>query len=151
MTFTVHRTQAFVKLLNKLPKSVQEAIILHEIALSQNPFIGKPLSYIFLREKKLSSRRIYYHIYEEDKMVLMVMIGDKKNQKEIIEYLKKNRDYYLKIIQNLRIRSNNSDYSALFNIFNAFIQMFDELFRRFRILALVIYYCLFNQLKIFFY
>ncbi len=65
--------------------------------LKINPFVGKPLGYNFLREKKYDDKRIYYLIYEDIKTVLLVSISDKKTQQETIEAIKHSFDEFKKL------------------------------------------------------
>ena len=50
--------------------------------LAINPFIGDPLSYKFLREKRIREKRIYFLVYEELRVVFVIQISDKKSQRE---------------------------------------------------------------------
>ncbi|MGV8150561.1 MAG: hypothetical protein ACP5NV_02425 [Candidatus Woesearchaeota archaeon] len=69
--------------------------------LSYNPYTGKPLGYKYLRELKIDKFRIYYIISEKEIVVLLITISDKKNQKETIEYIKRNIKEFEKMIKNL--------------------------------------------------
>lgn len=100
MKFKVYRTKTFDKDFNKLPKSEQREIEKFEKKqLTENPFVGRPLGLIFFREKKLNNRRIYYLIYEEFVIVLMVAITDKKTQQATIDNIKENLDIYYELIK----------------------------------------------------
>ena len=99
MKFKVFRTKTFDKEFDKLPKTEQKEVENFEKNLSENPFVGKPLGLIFLREKKLNGRRIYYLIYEDFVVVLMVAISDKKTQQATIDAIKDKLDQYAKIIK----------------------------------------------------
>ena len=73
--------------------------------LIYNPYVGDPLSYKFLREKKVGGKRIYFLIYEELMVVLMVTTSDKKWQQETIALIKSNlREYYLVVQEALKQR-----------------------------------------------
>ena len=103
MKFKVFRTKTFDKEFDKLPKTEQREVENFEKKLSENPFVGKPLGLIFFREKKLNSRRIYYLIYEDFVVVLMVAISDKKTQQSTIDSIKeKLEEYYEKIKETLK-------------------------------------------------
>ncbi|MCH8331608.1 MAG: T9SS type A sorting domain-containing protein [Bacteroidetes bacterium] len=88
MKFKVYRAATFEKEFSKLPKPDKESIQKFERKLVENPYLGKPLSYVFLREMKLGSRRVYYLIYEDFIIVLMVAISDKKTQQATINAIK---------------------------------------------------------------
>lgn len=49
---------------------------------------GKPLGYNFFREKKIKNKRIYYLIYEELNIILLVAGSDKKTQQKTINVIK---------------------------------------------------------------
>jgi len=99
MKFKVYRTKAFDKEFSKLPKTEQKEVVKFEKEISENPFVGKPISYDFFREKKLNGRRVYYLIYEDFVVVLMVAISDKKAQQSTIDAIKDKLDEYYEIVK----------------------------------------------------
>ena len=99
MKFKVFRTKAFEKEFNKLPKLEQKETEKFEGELSSNPFLGRPLSYIFFREKRLNGRRVYYLVYEDYVVVLMVAVSDKKTQQETINKIKNKLKEYQEVIK----------------------------------------------------
>ena len=58
--------------------------------LAENPFIGDPLKYQFFREKRVEEKRIYFLIYEDLNLILLVAAGGKKDQQDIIDYIRNN-------------------------------------------------------------
>ena len=62
--------------------------------LAINPFIGDPLNYKFLREKRIREKRIYYLVYEDLKLVLLVATSGKKDQQATIGHIKDNLDQF---------------------------------------------------------
>lgn len=50
--------------------------------------LGKPLSYGFFREKKLGGERVYFLVYDEIKLILLVGVSNKKTQRVTIDYIK---------------------------------------------------------------
>lgn len=64
--------------------------------LADNPFIGKGLSYRFFREKKFEGRRVYYLVYEDLKIVLLVATSGKKDQQVTIDHITSQLDGYKK-------------------------------------------------------
>jgi len=94
MKFKIFRTYTFEKEFDKLPKAEQKEVENFEKKLSENPFVGKPLGLVFFREKKLNGRRVYYLIYEDFVVVLMVAVSDKKTQQATIEAIKERLDEY---------------------------------------------------------
>lgn len=101
MKFKVLRADMFKEEFGKLPGAEQERIRKFEKHLSDNPFVGKPLGFVFLREKRLNGRRIYYLIYEEFVMVLMVCISNKKGQQAKINAIKAGLDYYHQLVRGI--------------------------------------------------
>ena len=99
MEYKIFRTKKFEKELYKLPKIFQAEIEEFEIKLINNPQLGKPLNYTYLREKRIKNIRIYYLVYEEFIVVMMVEISDKKLQQATIDKIKENLDYYHEIVQ----------------------------------------------------
>lgn len=73
------------KILNKL-ELIQVEKIIEQLKI--NPYIGKPLSYPFLREKKINDKRIYFLIYEEITIILLVSSSNKKTQQKTITEIK---------------------------------------------------------------
>ena len=94
MHFKVFRTPTFEKEFSKLSKTEQIAIEKFERKLSENPYLGKPLGYVFFREKKLNGKRVYYLVYEGFIIVLMVAISDKKTQQGTINEIRQKLDEY---------------------------------------------------------
>lgn len=87
MTFLVFSTERFHDKANRhnIPK---ERIKKISEQLKQNPYVGKPLSYPFLREKRVDDKRIYYLVYEDLGAVLLVSVSDKKMQQQTIDEIK---------------------------------------------------------------
>ena len=88
--FVVIGTETYLQELNKWPKQEYEQATKIPQKLAESPFSGKQLSYPFLREKKIGGRRIYYLVYEDLRLVLLVAASGKKNQQATIEHIKEN-------------------------------------------------------------
>ncbi len=58
------------------------------ISLKNNLYLGKPLGVPFLREKRIKNKRIYFLVYEEHNIILVVGVSDKKTQQSTIEKIK---------------------------------------------------------------
>ncbi len=56
--------------------------------LALNPFASKPLNVRFLREKRVGEKRLYYLVYEDLKLVLLIAASGKKDQQHSIDYFK---------------------------------------------------------------
>ena len=99
MLFKVFRTPTFDKEFSKLSKTEQAAIEKFEKKLVENPHLEKPLGYIFFREKKLNGNRVYYLVYDEFVIVLMVAVSDKKTQQATIDGIKQRLDEYYSFVK----------------------------------------------------
>jgi len=88
--FKVIGTDTYLREIKKWPKQDYSAAEKIPPKLAENLYVGKQLSYPFLREKKIEGRRIYYLIYEDIKLVLLVAASDKKDQQATIDHIKEN-------------------------------------------------------------
>ena len=108
MIYAVYTLNVFDKEMNKLSKSDKEVIQKIFLQLKENPYVGDQIRYKFFREKRVREKRIYYLVYDDLKIVLMVAIGGKKAQEEtmdeIVKYFNEYRNYAEKL--------SNSSYSS---------------------------------------
>jgi mRNA-degrading endonuclease RelE of RelBE toxin-antitoxin system len=97
MAYAVYTLNVFDKKMEKLSYSDQEIIRKMFIQLKENPYTGDQIRYKFFREKRLRESRIYYLVYDDISIVLLVAIGGKKAQQEtineIVKYFKEYRRY----------------------------------------------------------
>ena len=80
MSYAVYTTETFDKEASKLSQEEQKRIQKISLQLKENPYVGDQLQYKFLREKRLEEKRIYYLVYDNLNIVLIVAISGKKNQ-----------------------------------------------------------------------
>ena len=99
--FAVIGTDTYLDELKKWPRDAQEAARRIPLHLAENPYSGKPLGYPYLREKRIDNRRIYYLIYDDLKLVLLVATSDKKNQQATINHLKENLDEFKRMARRI--------------------------------------------------
>ncbi|MBT3836456.1 hypothetical protein HOD05_04190 [Candidatus Woesearchaeota archaeon] len=99
--FKVIGTDTYLFELKKFSKQEQDEASKIPKELAQNPFIGKPLNYKFLREKKIGGKRIYFLVYEDLSLVLLVATSTKKNQQATIEHLKTNLPEFKRIAEKI--------------------------------------------------
>lgn len=108
MAYAVYITESFEREINKLPGYNQEIIKKIFLQLKDNPYVGDQIRYKFFREKRIKEKRIYYLVYDDLMLVLIVALSDKKAQEETIDkivgYFKEYRKYAEKL-------SNSSDFS----------------------------------------
>ena len=84
MLYEVYTLNIFDKEMNKLSETEKEIIEKMYKKLKEDPYTGDPIRYKFFREKRIKEKRIYFLVYDDLKIVLMVAIGGKKAQKETI-------------------------------------------------------------------
>ena len=99
--YTIYTGEEFDHDFSKLDTSLKIQIENEIAQLETNPYVGKPLGYKFFREKKVKNYRIYYLIYEEYVVVLVVALSDKKDQKRIINAIKHLIPFYKEEIKKM--------------------------------------------------
>ncbi len=97
--FNVIGTDTYLIELEKWDKTDREAAEKLPHKLAENPYVGDQLSYPFLREKRVKEKRVYYLIYEDLNLVLLVATSGKKDQQETINHIKSQLDEYRKIAE----------------------------------------------------
>ena len=92
------------KLLNKKEIEELKKFVLGDLA-EKGDKVGNQLTFPFLREKKIVGKRIYYLIYKEIAIILIVGSSNKKSQKytikEIKAYLPEYKKYAYKLYNDL--------------------------------------------------
>jgi len=87
--FKVFRLQEFEDLIDKkLTYEERERVEKIEEEIAEVGFTGKPLGLRSLREKRLAGKRVYFIIYDDLKVALMVAVSDKKTQLVTIDKIK---------------------------------------------------------------
>ncbi len=99
--FRVFRSEWYESKLNKLDKSEQDVVFKFEQRLKIEPYSGKPLGYIFFREKRFDGKRLLFLVYEEQNIIFLVTITDKKTQQGEIDLIKDNLDFYKESLKEL--------------------------------------------------
>ena len=94
-------TESFERIFNNLPRFYQEIIKKIFLQLKENPYVGDSLRYRFLREKRVREKRIYFLVYDDLGVVLVVAFGGKKAQKETIDEIVKGLPEYKMYVENL--------------------------------------------------
>jgi len=101
MTYAVYALNVFDKEMSKLSSDYRQKIEKIFLQLKDNPYAGDQIRYRFFREKRIKEKRIYYLVYDDLRVVLLVAISGKKAQKETIEkivsYFKEYRNYAEKL------------------------------------------------------
>ena len=108
MAYAVYITESFEREINKLSRYDQEIIKKIFLQLKDNPYAGDQIRYKFFREKRIKEKRIYYLVYDDLMLILVVALSDKKAQEEtidkVVRYFKEYRKYAEKL-------SHSSDFS----------------------------------------
>jgi len=99
--FKVIGTDTYLEKLNKWPKIEKDIAEKLPRKLADSPFSGSPLSYKFLREKRIKERRVYYLIYEDLELVLLVATSGKKDQQATIDHIKENLDEFRTVAEDI--------------------------------------------------
>lgn len=88
--YNVIGTDTYLREIKKWPKT--QRVITDKIParLKSNPNIGKPLAYPFIREIRVREKRVYYLVYDELHLVLLVAVSGKKDQQDTINHIKEN-------------------------------------------------------------
>ena len=95
MTYRVIKLKEFKDNIAKL--KINEKRIDNIITkLKINPYMGRHLTYNYLREKRIDGKRIYFLIYDFLKIVLLVAASDKKSQKKTVYMILDNIEMYKK-------------------------------------------------------
>lgn len=94
--FRLLYSSTFEKNLKKLDHSEQIKVekILYQIK-ERGDKVGDPLSGLpFLREKRLNGKRLYFLVYKNLEVILVLGTSDKKAQRETINAIVINLEYY---------------------------------------------------------
>lgn len=92
--FKVIGTETYILEIDKWSKVEKEAAEKISKSLAESPLQGKPLGYPFLREKRIGGKRIYYLIYAEFSLVLLVAVSEKKDQQDTIDHIREYLEEY---------------------------------------------------------
>ena len=99
--FVVIGTETYLQEIRMWPKRDKEHVRKIQQQLANNPRVGRPLHYPFLREKRVQEKRVYYLVYEDLRLVLLVATSDKKDQQSTIEHIKKQLDDFRIIAESI--------------------------------------------------
>jgi len=99
--FNVIGTDTYLKEVDKWPNDYKEAAEKIPVKLADNPLIGDPLGYAFLRERRIREKRVYYLVYEDLKLVLLVATSGKKDQQSTINHIKNQFGEFRKLAEKI--------------------------------------------------
>ncbi len=105
MPFRIFKTEEFDKDFKKLDRSEQLRVEKILTQLTESADVGKPLILPFFREKKFNGKRLYFLIYEDYKVILVLTISDKKTQQATINRILSHiAEYQQYVFEELRKR-----------------------------------------------
>lgn len=90
--YRVIGTETYLQEIGKWTKADREAAEKIPKRLSENTFAANPLGYRFLREKRIREKRVYYLVYNDLNLVLLVAASGKKKQQATINHIKTHLD-----------------------------------------------------------
>ncbi|MFH0752822.1 MAG: type II toxin-antitoxin system RelE/ParE family toxin [archaeon] len=94
--YNLKEMDKFGKLFNKLPSNIKFHFEKQFRKLEENPYaLGKPLGCGWFQELKHGIYRVYYLIYDEETVVLLADISNKKTQQKVIFSIK-NKFFFFK-------------------------------------------------------
>ena len=99
--FKVIGTDTYLKEISKWPKDYQKVAEKIPKHLAENPFFCSQLRYPFLREKRIKEKRVYYLIYEDLELVLLVAVSGKKDQQATIDHIIRYLDEFKKVAEDI--------------------------------------------------
>jgi|TARA_Y100000310_G_C20277349_1_gene620902 mRNA-degrading endonuclease RelE of RelBE toxin-antitoxin system len=99
--YAVIGTDTYLKEIKKWPK--QYHVIADKIPkkLADNPNQGDQLRYPFLRESRIREKRVYYLIYDDLKLILLIATSGKKDQKSTIDHIADHLDEFRKVAEDI--------------------------------------------------
>lgn len=106
MPYAVYTTSEFDKQTSKLDLQDKEILQKMFLQLKENPFVGDAVRYNFFREKRIREKRVYFLIYENIALVLLVAFGGKKTQQETINKIIELLPRYKEFAMNLSKQKN---------------------------------------------
>ena len=106
--FVLNFKKKVKKLLNKKELEELENFIENELKV-KGDLVGDQLTYPFLREKKITGKRIYYLVYQDIAIILVIEVSNKKTQQKTIDEIKKYLPEYKKLAYELYNKYNNKN------------------------------------------
>jgi hypothetical protein len=95
----VFETDAFSELYEACDATEKTWIDKMKDQLAEHLHVGKPLRYPWFREKKFGNKRLYYIINESTKKAVLIAVGPKKEQQQIITHILLNKERYQKYVE----------------------------------------------------
>ncbi len=100
MVYIVHETITFSKIRESLDNNDSTWIEKIRFKLEINP-TGTTLGFPWFREKKHHDKRLFFIIDYNEKKILLVAFASKKEQQEMINYVKEHREELFRYLRSL--------------------------------------------------
>ena len=101
MSYAVYTTSNFDRERFKLSGEEQKRIEKIFLQLKINPYVGEQLQYRHLREKRIKEKRVYYLVYDDLKLVLLIATSGKKDQQATIDHIKQHFNEFRIVAENI--------------------------------------------------
>jgi mRNA-degrading endonuclease RelE of RelBE toxin-antitoxin system len=111
MRYRVIATQTYKEEKKKWSKSDQKTTEKIEKKLTDNPYVGDQCQYKFLREKRVGGKRIYFLVYDDLKLVLLVATSGKKDQQDTINHVIEQFDEFKELAKKIFKQLAPNDHS----------------------------------------
>lgn len=98
--YEIYATDTFKEVYESLDNTEQDWIDNIKKKLKEAP-TGKPLGYPWFREKKYLNKRLFFLVDEEHQRILFVSFASKKEQSQVIDFVKSNMGELLEKLRNL--------------------------------------------------
>jgi mRNA-degrading endonuclease RelE of RelBE toxin-antitoxin system len=106
MVYRLIRTQAFDRAFARLSPDIRERFSRQLDKVVLDPYsLGKPLGRSWCRELKQEGFRLYYTIYDEEVVVLLVDVSSKKDQQVRIERIREELDVLYDFVRKNKFKS----------------------------------------------
>ncbi len=99
--YEVIGTATYLAEISQWTKADREAAEKIPEKLALNPYIGDSVGYRFFRERRIREKRVYYLVYEDLKLVLLIAVSGKKDQQSKINYIKHHFEDFRKLAEKI--------------------------------------------------
>ena len=104
--FKVIGTDTYLGEISKWTKADREVAEKIPEKLSLDPYLCDPLGYRFFRERRIREKRVYFLVYEDLQLVLLIATSGKKDQQSKINYIKHHFDDFRKLAEKISTQAS---------------------------------------------
>ncbi len=102
--YRVVGTETYLQEISKWTQADREAAVKIPEKLAVNPYSGDQVGYRFFRERRIREKRVYYLIYDDLKLVLIIATSGKKDQQSKIDYIKHHFDDFRTLAERIAMQ-----------------------------------------------